>query len=337
MKTKKQNFFKYAAIVFVISMFFVVTHAIKASSSDNVSGWSWGASDDGAGNATGVGWISTNNTNTAGLVSYGLNIPQTDGIIFGYAWSENIGWISFNDGSAGGTNDLTGCPSGTCNAQRVGNNLIGWARIMSIPQAGANAGGWLGWIKLNGTNYGVVMNADGTITNGQATSYAWSDELGWINLAPMVNLPAKPTHIDMQIPLLLSVSVGMAGTVISSVPDATFSCSAATCSKNYPEGTLVTLNVVIQPGNHFVGWSGACSGTATSCSVTMDAAKTVVASVALDPVCGNGILELNEECDLGVNNGIDNCPTPSCAADCTKKVCPPTTGSDAGTWKEVAP
>jgi hypothetical protein len=127
-----------------------------------------------------------NNTNpgAGGANSYGVQIPMNDGSVTGYAWSENVGWISFNAG------DLAGCPSAPCSAQRASNKLTGWARIVGIENelAAGNSGGWKGWIKLSSvsgdpTAYGIQINADGTITKGATTSYAWSDELGWVDFS----------------------------------------------------------------------------------------------------------------------------------------------------------
>jgi|GEM_PF-1809941 len=148
---------------------------IHAGTSDSGSGWLWGGSDDGAGNNTGVGWISVNNTNQGGAVSYGLSIPSGTGDISGYAWSENIGWISFNAA------DIAGCPQGSCKAEKIaGNNFKGWARVLGIRDALAvgNSGGWQGWISLSGAQYGVKINADNTLAG-----YGWSDELGWIDFS----------------------------------------------------------------------------------------------------------------------------------------------------------
>ena len=119
--------------------------------------------------------MSNTNPGAGGSVSYGAQIGN-DGKLSGYAWSENLGWISFNEA------DLAGCPSSpSCSATSDGSRLLGWARIMSIPQAGANAGGWQGWISLNGSNYGVeISKMDGT---GNNPTYAWSDELGWIDFS----------------------------------------------------------------------------------------------------------------------------------------------------------
>jgi hypothetical protein len=49
------------------------------------------------------------------------------------------------------------------------------------------------------------------------------------------------------------------------------------CSESYASGTKVTLTAKPTTGATFSGWSGACSGTAATCTVTMDAAKTVKA------------------------------------------------------------
>jgi prepilin-type N-terminal cleavage/methylation domain-containing protein len=126
----------------------------------DANGWAWGGGATLPAGDTSLGWIKLN-----GGSLYGIKIPAQDGsALSGYAWSENLGWVSFN------SSDLGGCPSGTCSAVRSGNNIVGWARILS-----ANSGGWLGWVKLDGgALYGV------TLTNGVLGGKAWSDELGWI-------------------------------------------------------------------------------------------------------------------------------------------------------------
>ena len=209
MKTKKQRLIKLGVTTIVFCAIFIVASVIKvkAGTTDNTSGWLWGGSDDGTGNNTGVGWLSMNNINPGivpqGSVSYGVNIPSTDGNLSGYAWSggidsndQGLGWISFQESA--------GCPSGSCNAQRSGNDLIGWARIMSIPQNLAQAGGWSGWISLNSKNCDTdsngfidsgncggndnsttpVVSYKVTIANvGTLSGYGWSNELGWIDFS----------------------------------------------------------------------------------------------------------------------------------------------------------
>jgi len=123
-----------------------------------------------------IGWISFNclNTDTCDISDYGVSVENKK--MSGYAWSDNIGWISFNE------SDLVGCPSGVCLAQTEGNKLIGWARALS----GMNSDdGWDGWISL-GTqstdtiDYSIELNED-SIFDG----YAWGGTVvGWIDFNP---------------------------------------------------------------------------------------------------------------------------------------------------------
>lgn len=52
----------------------------------------------------------------------------------------------------------------------------------------------------------------------------------------------------------------------------------ADCEERLAAGTTVRLTATADPNHRFTGWSGACSGTAPTCSVLADAAKTVAAA-----------------------------------------------------------
>jgi hypothetical protein len=189
MSKQKKNFLikkiqKIITTVFVLAVviIFAITIKVSAGTDENSSGWLWGGSDDGVGNPIGLGWISLNNTNIGSAVSYGLTIPAS-GEVSGYVWSENLGYIDFNpQAHCGSAYMAASCldPDGTTGGvNRFGNDLIGWARFVEIAKASAtnNSGGWSGWIKMNGSNYGVILDDD----NRQMSGYAWSDELGYIN------------------------------------------------------------------------------------------------------------------------------------------------------------
>jgi hypothetical protein len=75
-------------------------------------------------------------------------------------------------------------------------------------------------------------------------------------------------------PLTVSKAGNGVGTVMSS--PAGISCGSS-CSASYLSGTTVTLTASPSAGSSFVGWSGACSGTAT-CTVSMTAARGVIAT-----------------------------------------------------------
>lgn len=52
------------------------------------------------------------------------------------------------------------------------------------------------------------------------------------------------------------------------------------CSRRYAYKTVVTLTVAVDPGSSFTGWGGSCSGTALTCTVTMNVNRTVKAKFA---------------------------------------------------------
>ncbi len=82
---------------------------------------------------------------------------------------------------------------------------------------------------------------------------------------------------------VLTAQVLGTGTVTSSnagrVSPAPMSCTATggVCSASFDTGTTVTLQATPGTGQAFVGWTGACAGLSTSCTVHMDRARSVAA------------------------------------------------------------
>lgn len=121
-----------------------------------------------------IGWISFNSTNQGGGANYGVTVAS-NGNMSGWAWSENIGWISFNENS--------GCPTTPCSPKLDRNTgvISGWARACAGTVAGDCSGAtrtdsWDGWIHLKGSNYGI------TVSGCSWDGYGWgSDVIGWIH------------------------------------------------------------------------------------------------------------------------------------------------------------
>jgi len=114
-----------------------------------------------------IGWISFNSTTGGGGINYGVNI-NTNGNFSGYAWSENIGWITFNQ------SELSGCPQTPCRAKfnKGTGEVSGWARALVYE------GSEDGWISLRDSTYGVSVNKE----TGEFEGWAWgSDIIGWIS------------------------------------------------------------------------------------------------------------------------------------------------------------
>jgi hypothetical protein len=71
--------------------------------------------------------------------------------------------------------------------------------------------------------------------------------------------------------------IGGKGRITSSIGG--IDCGGAgRCSARFDKNMQVMLTVALNAGGTFQGWSGACSGTAMTCTVTMDARKTVIAT-----------------------------------------------------------
>lgn len=77
----------------------------------------------------------------------------------------------------------------------------------------------------------------------------------------------------------LAVSITTAGVspgIVTSNPVG-INCGGS-CKYGFANSTTVTLTAIPQSGTEFGGWSGACSSLSTTCTVSLSAAKTTVAS-----------------------------------------------------------
>ena len=81
----------------------------------------------------------------------------------------------------------------------------------------------------------------------------------------------------------LAVSAAGAGTGTVTSNPAGIACGA-TCASDFVDGTSVTLTAAAAADSAFAGWSGACTGAATTCTVTMSQARSATATFTLLPV-----------------------------------------------------
>lgn len=85
----------------------------------------------------------------------------------------------------------------------------------------------------------------------------------------------KTVTARVAFPVQVTVTTTGSGSVASS--PAKLTCPSA-CSGTFDSDTTVTLTATPAAGSRFAGWSGACSGAAASCTLTLEAAKTVGAA-----------------------------------------------------------
>lgn len=194
---------------------------VYAGTGDNMNGFAWSGNvglisfnstncdTDGDGTVeSGEGTTGCPVVGTT-IPNYGVKISEDAsgiGILSGYAWADkdHLGWISFNRTDTGVPPSSAGYDPGS--AYNVlayvdsGNKLQGWARALaacdrSVPAdddcgdvgeggAGANSGGWDGWIALGDTKpsvdpaYGVSLNTGTKEFNGFAYG---SDVIDWMS------------------------------------------------------------------------------------------------------------------------------------------------------------
>ncbi|MCK5466624.1 PKD domain-containing protein [Candidatus Parcubacteria bacterium] len=179
-KNIKHIVFVMALFVFYFNLF--CCNNANAADTENVLGWAWSEN---------IGWISFNDLNCdidgdgkynddglndcpnddSDVFPYGVNLDVADNLS-GYAWNNNIGWISFEPA------DIAGCPAGVCQPSLAGGIFSGWARALN------HGGGWDGWISLNCANNGgcAVSNYSTSLNDSDFEGWAWGDVVvGWVS------------------------------------------------------------------------------------------------------------------------------------------------------------
>ncbi len=167
--------------------------------------------------------------------------------------SINASWVSSTDTtllsvsvSGGGTVSGGGisCPS-TCSATEALNATV---TLTATPADGYAFTGWGGACAGSAPACTFTMDADKTVT----ATFA---------LAPQ-----------------LTVSVSGNGNVSGGNGAINCGSNANVCSATFSLNAPVTLTATPATGATFLGWSGACGGTTTSCTVMMSTSKSVSAT-----------------------------------------------------------
>jgi len=247
-----------------------------------------------------IGWVSFNckNSDSCGTSNYGVNLDRATGNLSGYAWNSNIGWISFQAG------DVVGCPSEPCIPKIVGSALGGWARAIS----GRASDGWDGWIHLSGTSYGVSF--DGT----KFTGYSWGDVvIGWMSWTPSKG-PGVYSIDDTE--LTTGVSGGGSSSQVQADTD---TCTLSSCVYTYEQGSTANLIATAAPGFAFDRWTGASAGECASltsrfCSgITMSSAKEIKAQFrgVVCPDDGPGLCPVCNDNEDNDSDGLTDWPDDS--------------------------
>lgn len=314
---KKTTFFALSLIVAIGIVAGAVSYlqapaVVDAGANHNFSGFAWSdmpttsneVSNPTAGTVgRGAGWISFNNIDIPGAgIDYGVNVDAA-GNISGNAWSEHVGWISFNNSTGCPTNNGTNCQP---RIENIGGSkqFKGWARAMAYTDQ--YAGGWDGWISLSSTNHtGSVVYGWTVNSANNVSGYIWGgDILGWISaynlkinqIVPNLVLTANPSTISSANALVTDLTYNSPNTAVGAASPFSSCTFTTTPSSGAGTGTPVhnttlssasTLPVnanrtitgvrVYNPANHQTEYKLTCTPSAGGANVVATAIVTITA------------------------------------------------------------
>jgi subtilisin family serine protease len=173
-------------------------------------------------------------------------------------------------GAAAATGTVTSAPAGiscttptaagtTPNTCTAGYPTTASVTLTAAPATGSTFTGWSGSCTGTATTCAVSMSAARTVTaTFSVPSYALKLTMAKTKATASGTVTSTPTG--------LSCATNTSGT------------TSKTCSASFLGGTSVTLAAKVGSGSTFGGWSGACTGTALTCTVSMTAARNVTAT-----------------------------------------------------------
>jgi Divergent InlB B-repeat domain len=233
-----------------------------------------GSCPSGYGDRTGNGYPTTCTSSCSNL-----GIIQGDIVVLGA--TANSGWnFSSWSGSCSGTAD-------TCSFTMPSKASVTATFVVATHTLRATispSGG--GTVTDDGGQISCPSDCSGTYSDGSSVTLSatpnsgyrfsgWSDACSGSGDCTVTMDADKSVTANFVKVWTLTVSVVSGSGSVSSSPGGT--CSSS-CSGNYDNGTPVTLTATPASGYRFGGWGGgSCSGTG-SCTVTMNADRTVTAT-----------------------------------------------------------
>jgi hypothetical protein len=159
--------------------------------------------------------------------------------------------VTGNGTVAGSGISCTSAGGSSCSANVAAGTTVS---MTAQPGSGESFNGW------GGSCAGTAPNCSLTMNSAKAVTASFS------------GASSNPSASDFP----LGVSVTGEGTVTGGG----IQCGSGetACTANQTAGSTITLTAAPGSGAAFTSWGGACSGTATTCSVTMSAAKSVTAT-----------------------------------------------------------
>ena len=133
------------------------------------------------------------------------------------------------------------------------------------------AGSGTGTVSNNpfATSYTPGTSVTLTAAPDSGSSFAgWSGACTGTSTCTVTMSTARSVTATFNLIASYSLTTSTTGTGVGAI-------TASPAGPTYYDGTAVTLTATAESGSSFTGWSGACSGTSATCTVTMNADKTV--------------------------------------------------------------
>jgi hypothetical protein len=283
------------------------------------------ANGNGTGNvASNVGGINynypANNTGTTSTLNYGTNVVLTATVGIGStaSWNDCV--------AAGGTVAGNGTATATCTFSSLdGAKTVAATFTLKTYTVTANANGnGTGNVASNvgGINYNYPANNTGTssainfgtnvvltATAGTGSTAAWNDCVaagGTVAGNGTATATCTFSSLNGNKTVTATFTLNQYALIVTIVGNGTVTSNPAgincgsDCVEVYNYGTIVTLTATPTAISSFTGWSGACSGTALTCTLTIDAAKNVTATFGLKQA--NKKVQLPSLLPMALNN-----------------------------------
>lgn len=222
------------------------------------------------GSQTGIRWYELQNTGSGfGLYQQGTYAPDSSYRWMGSIAMDGAGDIALGYSVSGGA--MTSGPSirytGRVPSDPLGQmeneiDILSAAGIFPAPQTNNSTFHWADYSSM-------AIDPSDDCTFWYTTEYIPAVNSNWSTRIASFSFPSCR--------VTLTVTASGAGTgSVTSAPQG-ISCPSQ-CSSTFVSGSSVTLTAAPASGAGFGGWTGACSGTSPSCTLTITSNQTVGAS-----------------------------------------------------------
>ena len=195
-------------------------------------------------------------------------------------------WITVNSGSGTGTGTMSYTVSSNTGTTRTASLTIA-GNVFTVTEAGATtylitaSAGAGGSISPSG-QISVQQGAGKTFTITPNSGYVIADvKVDGVSKGKITSYTFSAVNANHTIAASFTPSASSYTLTISKTGTGSGTVSSNPAGTSFSAGTVVTLTASPDANSIFGGWSGACSGTSTTCQVTMNSNVNVTATFNL--------------------------------------------------------